>query len=70
MLHLAVEEARQRGVDVLAATYIPTTKNMPCLEFLRASGLACDAVEELFTWDTSTSYPLPESVDLVVPVHA
>ena len=63
MLHVAVEHARSLGLRSLEAQFLPTAKNKPCREFLLGSGLERSA-EDLFTWDLSNPYLLPEAVEL------
>jgi FkbH-like protein len=64
MLHTAARFAREGGATTLVASYIPTAKNAPCLEFLHRSGMRVDASGQMFTWDLASDYPLPPSVTI------
>ena len=63
MLHLAVQEARALGAPLLEARLVPTAKNKPCREVLQRSGLE-QPQDDVFVWDTSRPYELPEVVKL------
>jgi FkbH-like protein len=58
MLHLAVDHARGGSREALVATYVPTAKNRPTLEFLDSSGLDVTAAPT-YRWDLSQPYPAP-----------
>jgi FkbH-like protein len=63
LMHLAIAEARKLGAAAVEARYLKTAKNKPVLTFLKNSGLTT-ADGELFAWDASREYPLPEAVTL------
>jgi FkbH-like protein len=65
MLHLAVEWAREKGLDRVRAKYVPTEKNLPVLEFFRRSGWTADDTG-VFSWNAAQAYPLSSFVRLVV----
>lgn len=60
MLHTAARFAREVGARKLVATYVPTEKNAPCLEFFERSGLTASGRE--FVWDLEREYALPSSI--------
>jgi FkbH-like protein len=60
MVSLLVDEARARGARRVAARYLATPKNVPCLRFWTdRSGFERDAETETFTWDVERPYPFP-----------
>jgi FkbH-like protein len=65
MLHVAVEWARQSGLKEVQATYRPTAKNQPCLEFFRRNAFRERATDE-FVWDTAAAYPAVPAISLVL----
>ena len=69
MLAVAVRHARGRGLHEIRAEYSPTSKNRPCLEFLRSSGLDEDDAMGgdviTFRWPCDSAYPLPRQIRLV-----
>jgi FkbH-like protein len=62
MLATAIRHLQSIGVSNLYAKYLPTEKNMPCLDFLKRSGLRHESPGHTFFWDTSVEYPYPEQV--------
>ena len=66
MLAWLVRRARAAGAREVAATYRPTPRNRPCLEFWQRSGFSREDGER-FTWDPRAEYPLPGTVDFVAP---
>jgi predicted enzyme involved in methoxymalonyl-ACP biosynthesis len=64
MLATAIDYCRVNGFIELTATYIPTPKNAPCLEFYRRSGFE-ETSGLTFRWPLSGSYQLPEYIDVV-----
>src|SRR3989454_5350514 len=64
MLHIAVQWAREAGLDELYAVYKPTPKNKPCVEFLKRSGLQARA-EHVFAWPLRQEYPGCPEVRLI-----
>ena len=66
MLAWLVRCARAAGARQVAATYRPTPRNRPCLEFWQRSGFSREGGER-FTWDPSAEYPVPGTVDFVAP---
>ena len=66
MLHIAVEHAGREDLKTIAATYLPTPKNKPCLDFFRRSGFTEDQLTNTFRWSASRDYPAPGSIKLIV----
>ncbi|MBK8020921.1 MAG: HAD-IIIC family phosphatase [Chloroflexi bacterium] len=66
MLALLVAHAREQGCETVVATYVPTAKNRPCLEFFQRSDFHGDAAGEHFTWSTHDDYPVPAQLRLEV----
>jgi FkbH-like protein len=64
MIHLAVLEASRLGAKRLLAQFVPTDRNHPCLEILRASRLV-ESVEFSFTWDCRVEYEKPTYVAVI-----
>jgi FkbH-like protein len=65
MLHVALDFARSRALREVSATFVPTAKNNPCLEFwTQRSGFSHDAAAKRFRWDVADPYRLPECVTL------
>jgi FkbH-like protein len=64
LLHLAVTAAIDAGASRVDAVYLKTAKNKPCLTVFNASGFAADE-GDVFRWDASRAYALPEVIDLV-----
>jgi FkbH-like protein len=64
MVHLAVRRAQELGGHRLEATYLPTAKNKPCLDFWLRSGFA--HAEARFVWDLTQPFALPEAIELQV----
>ena len=62
MMHTVAEYAAGLQLEELRAKYIPTPKNKPCLDFMKASGLTANKEEDLFTWKMDKTYPAPEEV--------
>jgi FkbH-like protein len=68
MLYQAVRYAGERGMRTLAAQFVATPKNGPCLQFLQRSGLANDG--QTFRWELSRPYAAPRHVDLQIASDA
>jgi FkbH-like protein len=67
LVHLAVEWARQRNLELVDAHYLPTKKNKPCLDFWQRSG--CEPADEgHFVWRADAPYVLPACIALSVNV--
>jgi FkbH-like protein len=64
MLHVAVEYARAAGLSRIGATFIPTSRNRPCLEFLERARFPERPSRERFEWPTRREYPLPSEIEL------
>jgi predicted enzyme involved in methoxymalonyl-ACP biosynthesis len=60
MLYQLLREAKLMGASKVAAEYLPTQKNGPCLKFLERSG----AVREgnLFSWDVTGEVGAPQHI--------
>jgi FkbH-like protein len=65
MLNIAVEHARGEELKTIVATYLPTPKNKPCLDFFRRSGFTEDQLSNTFSWSVSRDYPAPENIKLI-----
>jgi FkbH-like protein len=65
MLNIAVEHARREDLKTIVATYLPTPKNKPCLDFFRRSGFTEDQLSNTFSWSVSRDYPAPENIKLI-----
>lgn len=65
MIHTAVEYARCAGTRLIAARYMPTEKNKPCLECWLNSGFEHDPDSGLFSWDTSRPYAAPDFIEVI-----
>ena len=64
MLAVTVEYCRSRGLHDLTATYIPTAKNKPCLDFWLTSGFTFDSATQSFRWTLDKPYPFPRGIKL------
>jgi FkbH-like protein len=60
-----VSEARASGATLVTATYLPTAKNKPCLEFLERSGLNRSYDGATFSWNTGDKFEAPDHIRLV-----
>jgi FkbH-like protein len=67
MLNIAVQHARRHGLKTVTATYLPTSKNKPCLDFFRRSDFIEDQSSSTFSWNVSRDYPAPENIKVVMP---
>jgi FkbH-like protein len=65
-----VNEARAMGVTSLTATYRPTAKNKPCLEFLERSGFHRSDDGTVFSWNTDDEFETPGHIRLVGRIAA
>jgi len=63
MLHVAVDHARSEGLAELRATYVPTKRNRPCLEFLERAGFDERRNDHVFVWRTERALPVPDAVE-------
>jgi FkbH-like protein len=70
MFATLVSEARARGATSVTATYIPSTKNKPCLEFLRRIASHCNTDGRTFSWDMGHEFDVPTHIRLVARVTA
>jgi FkbH-like protein len=61
MVKIAVDHARACGKPRIVATYIPTEKNKPTLEFWESAGFAREGERE-YAWETARPYPVPEFI--------
>jgi FkbH-like protein len=64
MLATAIQHARSLNVPEVHAQYLPTSKNKPCLEFFKRSGLKFELDEFIFQWDTTFDFPFPQQIRL------
>jgi len=65
MLHSLTCTARSMGAQLLYATYIPTSKNRPCLAFFDHSGFQKLNNDDTFSWVLDKVYAKPEPVSLI-----
>jgi FkbH-like protein len=63
ILSIVAEAARAGGAKRLVATYLPTEKNKPTLDFLTRSGMQRDG--SVFTWPLDEPYPVPNGIKVV-----
>ena len=63
-------EARAMGATSLTATYRPTAKNNPCLQFLERSGFHRGNDTATFYWNTNDEFKVPGHIHLVERVVA
>jgi FkbH-like protein len=64
MLFTATAYAQMMQLDGVHSYYVPTGKNLRCLEFWKQSGFMYDQEENHFSWDMGRQYPLPEAIQL------
>lgn len=65
MLHVMSQQAGPMGLKKLFAEYIPTSRNQPCQEFFKRSGLQEQG--SIFTWDLKEIYPCPQGIKIQSP---
>jgi FkbH-like protein len=65
-----VSEARGMGATSLTATYLPTAKNNPCLEFLERSGFHRGNHSATYCWNPNDEFKAPGHIHLVERVVA
>jgi len=70
ILAMLVSEARTMGATLLTATYCPTTKNKPCLDFLERSGFHCSNDGATFSWNTADEFKAPSYIQLIPRIAA
>lgn len=70
MLWVAINAVANSGVKSIFAEYVPTPKNIPCLDFLHRSGLAVQAGSHTFLWNTDRDYPRAEHVNVDIQTSA
>jgi FkbH-like protein len=63
MLSIAVDHARHLGLARVAARYVPTPRNRPCLQFFTQSGFRQEDSDR-FVWSTTAEYPVPACVQV------
>lgn len=64
MVYILAEHARSLSLNQLAAAYLPTSKNQPCLEFWRQRSGFAETNEHRFVWELARPYPLPDFITL------
>jgi FkbH-like protein len=67
MLAVTVEYCRSRGLQELIATYIPTAKNKPCLDFWLNSGFTYDSANQSFSWAVDKPFSFPCGIMVTSP---
>ena len=68
MVYTVLEHAKSLDIDEVRATYLPTAKNKPCLDFWKRSGFSCDETSQTFTWNILKDYPLSPHLTLETSV--
>lgn len=68
MLHLLAVLGHDLGLQTIELDFQPTQKNLPCLDFLRESGLKTTD-DRRFVLDVVGGYPLPECIQLSDPIR-
>jgi FkbH-like protein len=66
MVHSAYEYAKSLGLEILEAEYIPTKKNMPCLDFWKRSGFEYKEEKNIFTWKIADEFPLHDYARIII----
>jgi FkbH-like protein len=64
MLHVLSTRAKSGGATKLRASYLPTSKNQPCLRFLESAGLQRNGDDKPFILDLEQPYPKPAPISL------
>ena len=64
MLLTVVQQARRLGLEKIVATYVPTSKNRPCLDFWKRSKFATGKNSRSFRWNVRDDYPTPKHVQI------
>lgn len=64
MLHKVLSFAKNEGLAEVTATYVPTPKNKPCLDFFKRSGLASHDSPPIFQWSATDTYVAPPFVNI------
>jgi FkbH-like protein len=64
MVAVAIEYCRRKGADEITATYLPTAKNKPCLDFWEHSGVVYKRADSIFSWSTADEYAWPSHIDV------
>jgi FkbH-like protein len=70
MFATLVAEARAMGATLLTATYLPTPKNNPCLQFLERSRFHRSADGRMFSWNMDDEFEAPGHIRLMGAVLA
>lgn len=66
MIATAVSYCRTLRLKELAATYIPTAKNKPCLELWKNSGFQFGQGTTSFIWTLDKDYPYPDGIKVTL----
>lgn len=64
MVHVLAARARSLGLGELRATYLPTSKNQPCLEFWQQRSGFVETTAHRFVWHLTQPYPPPNFITL------
>lgn len=64
ILHAASLISQKRGADLMTAEFIETSKNLPCLEFLKKSEMNNHNSQNTFEWNLNKIYPKPENIKI------
>jgi FkbH-like protein len=66
MVHVAAHKAKQLGLNCLCATYRPTPRNQPCVEFLeKRSAFRRQNADEPYSLSLDNPPPLPDCIKLI-----
>ncbi len=57
MMETLIREAKKLKIQKLTGVYLPTEKNIPCLEFLSERCGSTKISDHTFMWDTKKDYP-------------
>jgi len=66
MLHVISAYARSAGATALSITYVPTSRNQPCLRFFEGAGLLSNGNDKVFTLNLRREYSKPATIELVL----
>jgi FkbH-like protein len=64
MLHIVTKYARSTGLNEIRASYIPTAKNKPCLQFFEHSAFTYNKGQNYYVWHTKDEYALPDCIQI------
>ncbi|MCA9402091.1 MAG: hypothetical protein KC713_10705, partial [Candidatus Omnitrophica bacterium] len=59
----ALQKATNKQIRKVVAVYVPTEKNLPCLEFFKRSGMT--QLDKTFCWEARGQYAGPKFVKII-----